>query len=136
MELPEHAVPPESMRLVPLDDALDKIEMQKSATPVPRPDGLKEAAEILLATKGNAVVLEKSSFDDGDINAQRAEALRSCVQRASPGCERDGTGERAEDSEGEVEHEERRAKRTRAGEPEHETQGAPPKENDEVRLAS
>eukprot|EP00959_Pyramimonas_sp_CCMP1952_P128315 2683048-Pyramimonas_sp.AAC.1 len=40
MELPEEGVPPEVMRLVPLDDALEKIQMQKAATPVPRPDGL------------------------------------------------------------------------------------------------
>eukprot|EP00959_Pyramimonas_sp_CCMP1952_P179750 3758538-Pyramimonas_sp.AAC.1 len=136
MELSERDVPPEIMRLVPLDDALDKMQMQKAATPVPRPDGLKEAGEILLATKGNAVVLEKSSFDDGDINAQRVEALRSFVQRVSPDCEHDGTGERTEDSEGESEDDGRRAKRTRAGEPEHGPDVAPPKENEEVRLAS
>eukprot|EP00959_Pyramimonas_sp_CCMP1952_P123968 2591708-Pyramimonas_sp.AAC.1 len=73
--------------------------MQKAATPVPRPDGLKEEAEILGATKGNAVAFEKSSFDDGDINAQRVEALRSFAQRVSPECEQDGTSERTQDSD-------------------------------------
>eukprot|EP00959_Pyramimonas_sp_CCMP1952_P173005 3615405-Pyramimonas_sp.AAC.1 len=54
-QLLEHDAPPEIRRLAPLGDALDKIQMQKAATPVPRPDGLKEAAEILEATKANAV---------------------------------------------------------------------------------
>ena len=42
-ELPEHDVPPEIMRLVPLDDALDKMQMQKAATPVPRPSCVSAA---------------------------------------------------------------------------------------------
>eukprot|EP00959_Pyramimonas_sp_CCMP1952_P430094 9008003-Pyramimonas_sp.AAC.1 len=54
-DLPDGEVPPEIMRLAPLGNALDKIHMQKAATPVPCPDGLQEAAEILEATKGNAV---------------------------------------------------------------------------------
>eukprot|EP00959_Pyramimonas_sp_CCMP1952_P219768 4594837-Pyramimonas_sp.AAC.1 len=37
-ELPEHDAPPEIMRSMPLDDALGKMQMQKAATPVPRPD--------------------------------------------------------------------------------------------------
>ncbi|CAK0903535.1 unnamed protein product, partial [Prorocentrum cordatum] len=81
MELLEEGVPPEIMRLVPLDDALHKVQMQKAATPVPRPDGLREAGEILETTKANAVVCEKSSFDEGDINARRIEAVRTFVQR-------------------------------------------------------
>eukprot|EP00959_Pyramimonas_sp_CCMP1952_P123619 2584247-Pyramimonas_sp.AAC.1 len=75
-ELPEHDAPPEIMRSAPLGDALDKMQTQEAATPAPHPDGLEEAAEILEATVGNAVALEKSSFDDGDINARRVEALR------------------------------------------------------------
>ncbi|CAK0877809.1 unnamed protein product [Prorocentrum cordatum] len=39
------------------------------------------AADILESTKTNAVVCEKSSFDEGDINAQRIEAVRTFVQR-------------------------------------------------------
>ena len=79
-------MPPEIMRPVPLGDALDVIQMQKAATPAPRPNGLQEAAEILDGTKANAVVLEKSSFDEGFINARRIEAARAFVQRleASP----------------------------------------------------
>ena len=49
-ELPENGVPWQIMRLMPLDDALGKIQMQKAATPVPRPNGLEEAAEILETT--------------------------------------------------------------------------------------
>ncbi|CAK0825765.1 unnamed protein product [Prorocentrum cordatum] len=133
-ELPDGEVPPEIMRLVPLDNELDNIQTQKAATPVPRPDGLQEAAEILETTKGNAVVLEKSSFDDGDINAQRVEALRSFVQRVSPECEHDGTRERTDHSESESEHEGTRAKRPREGGRETEPDFAPAKERGEARL--
>ena len=35
--LPEHDVPPEIVRLFPFDELQDKIEVQKSATPVPTP---------------------------------------------------------------------------------------------------
>eukprot|EP00959_Pyramimonas_sp_CCMP1952_P197146 4122876-Pyramimonas_sp.AAC.1 len=135
-ELPDGEVPPEIMRLVPLDNALDKIQMQKAATPVPRPDGLHEAAEILEATKGNAVVLEKSSFDDGDINAQRVEALRSFVQRVSPECEHDGTSERTDDSDSEPESEGPRGKRPRGGRGGEEPDVAHVKESEEVRLVT
>ncbi|CAK0901015.1 unnamed protein product, partial [Prorocentrum cordatum] len=133
-ELPDGEVPPEIMRLVPLDNELDKIQMQKAATPVPRPDGLQEAAEILETAKGNAVVLEKSSFDDGDINAQRVEALRSFVQRVSPECEHDGTSERTDHSESESEHEGARAKRPREGGRETEPDVAPAKEREDARF--
>eukprot|EP00959_Pyramimonas_sp_CCMP1952_P395160 8279652-Pyramimonas_sp.AAC.1 len=91
------------MRLVPLDDALDKIQMQKAATPVPRPDGVREAADILESTKTNAVVCEKSSFDEGDINAQRIEAVRTFVQRLDEECahgDANGTSDSSEEEGG------------------------------------
>ena len=34
LNLPENAVPPEIIKLLPLDGLLDKIQMQKSATPL------------------------------------------------------------------------------------------------------
>ena len=99
LELPEEGVPPEVMRLVPLDNSLEKIQMQKAATPVPRPDGLQEAADILNSTKANAVVCEKGSFDEGDINAQRIEAVRSFVQRLDETCVHDGVDDASNSSE-------------------------------------
>eukprot|EP00959_Pyramimonas_sp_CCMP1952_P223071 4663617-Pyramimonas_sp.AAC.2 len=118
LELPENDVPAEIMRLVPLDDALDKIQMQKAATPVPRPDGLQEAADILDSTKGNAVVVEKSSFDEGDINSQRIEALRSFVQRLDEDCVHDGADNTSSDSGDNAGCEEHAEKRARVREPE------------------
>ena len=99
LELPVEGVPPEVMRMVPLDDSLEKIQMQKAATPVPRPDGLQDAADILSSTKANAVVCEKSSFDEGDINAQRIEALRCFVQRLDDACIHERSDETSNSSE-------------------------------------
>ncbi|CAK0866693.1 unnamed protein product [Prorocentrum cordatum] len=118
LELPENDVPAEIMRLAPLDDALEKIQMQKAATPVPRPDGLQEAADILDSTKGNAVVVEKSSFDEGDINSQRIEALRSFVQRLDEDCVHDGADNASSDSGDNAGCEEHAEKRARVREPE------------------
>ena len=117
LDLPDEGVPPEVMRMVPLDDSLEKIQMQKAATPVPRPDGLHDAADILNSTKANAVVCEKSSFDEGDINAQRIEAIRSFVQRLDGACIHTGSDETSnsseEDGSGEVAG--RTRKRSRRG---------------------
>ena len=51
-----------------INDLLDKIQRQKHATPVPGYSDLSGAAEILEHTKPNAVVLEKSSCDEGELN--------------------------------------------------------------------
>ena len=45
--LPEHDVPPEIVRLLPLDKLQDKLEVQKSATPVPTPASVEEACALL-----------------------------------------------------------------------------------------
>ena len=60
--LPENGVPPEIRKLVPLDNSLDKIQMQKAATPVPMPNGLEDAAALLDSTKPNGVVLERAAW--------------------------------------------------------------------------
>ena len=78
--LPAHGVPPELIKVLPHDDHLDKILVQKSATPVSGRKDLEGAGDILNITKPNAVVLEKSSFDDADINAQRIRALQHLTQ--------------------------------------------------------
>ena len=69
--LPERDVPPEIVRLLPLDDLQDKIEVQKSATPVPIPASAEEACALLDTKKINTVVNEKSCEDEVDINARQ-----------------------------------------------------------------
>ena len=73
--LPVHGVPSEIVKLLPHDEELDKILVQKAATPVGGRSDLPRAAELLSQSRPNAVVLEKSSYDDADINAQRITAL-------------------------------------------------------------
>ena len=75
--LPEDGVPPEIVRLLPHDTHLDKIVVQKAACPVGGRSDLDGAAEIMAKAQPNAVVLEKSSHDEADINAQRIANLRS-----------------------------------------------------------
>ena len=80
-ELPENGVPPEIVRVLAHDDSLDKIQVQKAATPVDGRGDLHRAAELLVQTRPNAVVLEKSSYDEADINAQRISALRTFAEQ-------------------------------------------------------
>ena len=45
--LPERDVPPQIVRLLPLDKLQDKIGVQKSATPVPTPASVEEPCALL-----------------------------------------------------------------------------------------
>ena len=65
--LPENDVPPEIQKLIPYDDSLDRILIQKQATPVPNKCSLETAAANLDNIRPNGVVLEKTSYDEGDI---------------------------------------------------------------------
>ena len=78
-DLPDKVVPPEIIKLLPLDGLLDRIQIQKSATPVATPGTLEEAAANIDTMRPNGVVLEKSSHDEIDINAQRAAALETLM---------------------------------------------------------
>ena len=87
--LPENGVPPELVRVLPYDDHLDKVLVQKAATPVSGRSNLEGAGWELATSKPNAVVLEKSSYDETDINAQRirvlhhyAEALNATIPQS------------------------------------------------------
>ena len=80
MKLPENGVPPELVRIIPHDDHLDKLMPQKAATPVSGRSDLEGAGKLLSETKPNAVMLEKSSCDDADINAQRVRALHNVAE--------------------------------------------------------
>ena len=70
-QLFHNGVPPEIIRLLPHDNHLDKILVQKAACPVGGRSDLDGTAEIMTKAQPNAVVLEKSSHDEADINAQR-----------------------------------------------------------------
>ena len=80
-ELPSNGVPEHIARLIPYDDLLDKIQVQKAATPVLGRCDLEGAAVRLAQIKPNGVVLEKSSYDETDINAQRIASLQQFASR-------------------------------------------------------
>ena len=84
--LPLNDVPPEIIRLLPLDDLQDKIQIQKAATPVPIARNVVEAGKQLCVSKPNAVVNEHSSQTDFDVNAQQIEANQNLATRLR--CER------------------------------------------------
>jgi hypothetical protein len=75
-QLPAHGVPPEIAKLLPYDNDIDKLQVQKAATPVDPMASMESTARSLANSKPNGVVLERSSYDDADINAQRIAALR------------------------------------------------------------
>ena len=79
--LPTHGIPPQVAKLIPYDTLLDNIKVQKQATPVAARASLETVREEFKVQKPNAVVLEKSSTDDGDINAQRIAAVRHFASR-------------------------------------------------------
>ena len=78
--LPKSGVPPEIMHLVSIsndDDTLDRIQIQKEATPVAgRCQTESEAARIFSTLSPNAVVCERSTEDGVDVMAQRAAAFQ------------------------------------------------------------
>ena len=89
-ELPENGVPPEIVSVIAHDSSLDKIQVQKAATPVDGRGDLHRAAELLVQTRPTAVVLEKSSYDEADINAQRISALRTFADQLRASIPRPG----------------------------------------------
>jgi hypothetical protein len=76
-----HGVPECLAKLIPYDDLLDKIQVAKKTTPVPGRVDLDTVASRLAVARPNGVVLEKSSNDEGDIQAQRIAALRSFASK-------------------------------------------------------
>ena len=68
--LPENDVPPEMIRLLQEDDLLEKIEVQTHQTPIPISKSVEEASHMLETKKMNAVVNERSTEDEVDINAR------------------------------------------------------------------
>ena len=74
--LPVDDVPPEIIRLLPLDGAHDKMQPNKNATPVSGEGSLDQMRKNFDVPRYNAVVHEKSSLDEGDEPAQ----VRACVE--------------------------------------------------------
>jgi hypothetical protein len=78
--LPESGIPPEIAHLIKINDddaALDKVQVQKEATPVPgRCQTDAEAAKIFDVLAPNAVVCERSNEDGMDVVAQRVAAFQ------------------------------------------------------------
>ena len=83
--LPENDIPPEIVRLLPLDNAHDKVQPHKNATPVRRGGSLEQVQNNLSVLRMNAVVSEKSTFDEGDEPAQ----ARACVDNTVRKLKRD-----------------------------------------------
>ena len=63
--LPEDGVPPELMHLLPNDNSISKLQVQKAATPVEGLRSTEDVGRAIAAQRPNAVVLEKSGNDDG-----------------------------------------------------------------------
>ena len=82
-QLPKDGVPPEIVRLLPHDTTLDKLMVQKNATPCDGARGSVGAAarDIGLRTP-NAVAMEKSSVDEVDHNKLRAGAFANLAGKA------------------------------------------------------
>ena len=74
--IPEHDVPPEIVRLLPLDKLQNKIEVQKSGTPISTPASVEEACAFLVTKKLNALFNEKSCEEEVDINAKQNAVLQ------------------------------------------------------------
>ena len=94
-QLPEHGVPACLAKLIPYDDLLDKIQVAKNATPVPGRADLDTVAGRLANARPNGVVLEKSSNDEADIQAQRVAALHHFATKCAS-----RVGDEVSDSEG------------------------------------
>ena len=79
--LPENDIPPEIVRLLPLDSAHDKLQPNKNATPVPREGTLEEVQGNMNVFRINAVVSEQSTSDVGDEPAQVRACLENTVRK-------------------------------------------------------
>ena len=79
-ELPEAGVPPEVLRLLPLDNHLDKLQVQKAATPVEGRRNIGKVGDAFAKQRPQAVVLEKSANEQADINAQQIHVLRHVAE--------------------------------------------------------
>ena len=88
--LPEDGVPAEILHFLLNDNTLDKIQIQKAATPV---EGLRKNLAAMKAAfteqRPTAVVMERSSNDVVDVNARRVTAMNSLMQQLGRSAELD-----------------------------------------------
>ena len=87
--LPEHGVPPEIIHLIGHDNDLDKVQVQKAATPVAGRTTVEIAAKKVGETCPNAVVMERDGAGNIDITAQCIEVLRRLRKQLEPVRSRD-----------------------------------------------
>ena len=78
--LPKNDVPPEIIRLLPLNDLQDNIDLQNDQTPVPTAGSVEEACDLLDTKKINALENERSTGDEVDINARQNTVLQHLVE--------------------------------------------------------
>ena len=78
-QLPENGIPPEIMSLLPNDSAYEKMRAQKSAMPVEGMKTLKAATASFRDDRPMAVVLERSSVEEGDMKLRREAVLCELV---------------------------------------------------------
>ena len=85
--LPEDGVPAEILDLLPNDNTLDNIQIQKAATPV---EGLRKNMGAMTAAfaeqRPTAVAMERSGNDVVDVNARRVTAMNSLMQHTWAEC--------------------------------------------------
>ena len=67
------------MHLLPNDNSISKLQVQKAATPVEGLHSTEDVGRAIAAQRPNAVVLEKSGNDEGDIQERKTHALRKIV---------------------------------------------------------
>ena len=79
--LPEDGVPTAIAKILPMDNDMEKIQVQKAGTPVATPKDLNVVAQELDNSRPNGVVLERSGADESDLNAQRVAALTHMAER-------------------------------------------------------
>ena len=83
-QLPENGVPGEVLRMVAHDSDLDRVQVQKAATPVEARASVEDAGRAIARAVPNAVVEERSSYVDADVNAQRVAAVRHIAESLRP----------------------------------------------------
>ena len=81
--LPLHGIPPEIVRLLPYDGDLAKVCTQKNATPVDAPfQNLDDKnAASFASQRPNAVLMEKSSMQEMDVNKQDTSCFRRLLKK-------------------------------------------------------
>ena len=84
--LPKKGIPDALIRLLPHDNDIDKIQIQKAATPVEgRAGSIAELMDPFKAQRPNAVIAERSCYDIVDTNATHSTAALQLAGELQPG---------------------------------------------------